>query len=446
MDHGVRRWTTRGIATILIVGTVALIALAAGGITAWEYSNSDQFCATTCHSVHPEEIRQHMVSTHANVKCVECHIGRLSTLHMMALKPEHAKELWGMIVGYERPMTSTTLRPSRQNCEGCHNPAVEHHDSLAVIKHYASDPQSTETMTRLTLHTGVGEVREKKTRGIHWHIANDVEFISLDPQRRTIPWVQIKYADGKTTTYVDPTAKVSQEDLKKAQPRRIECFDCHNQIGHPFANPADQVDEAIALGEIDRSLPSTKARALALIEKASKLSGDPKDLAPQFDKLIAESAPQGEQPDDVKAKEKKFAAAMKRILLASSFSRPELSWKSFPKQTGHKDFLGCFRCHDGKHLNEQGEAIRLQCTLCHDLPQVKQEGGKGSVQSTVMAGLSPPPSHNEPNFMRDHRTRLDDSCTGCHGKLEFGRDGGNFCANPACHGRKYPGVSLVAKP
>jgi nitrate/TMAO reductase-like tetraheme cytochrome c subunit len=445
MDQGVRRWTTRGIATILIVGAIAFIALGAGGIVAWEYSNSDQFCASTCHSVHPEEIRAHATSSHARVKCVECHIGRISTLHMMALKPEHAKELWGMIVGYERPLTSTTLRPSRQNCEGCHWPSVEHHDSIAIIKRYAADADSTETATRLVLHTAMGAVREKKARGIHWHIENDVQFIATDPQRRTIPWVQVKGADGKTTTYVDATAKVTPEELKKHTPRRMECFDCHNQVGHPLQNPVNMVDEAIALGRIDRSLPNTKARAVALIDQASKLAGMPDTLAPQIDKLIADSVPK-DLAADMKDKEAKFQKEMKRILLDSSFSRSELSWKSFPNHTGHNDFPGCFRCHNGKHLNDKGEAIRLQCTLCHDLPQVKREGGKGSVASTVMAGLSPPSSHDAPNFMRDHRTRFDDSCTMCHGKLEFGRDGGNFCANPACHGRKYPEVSLSAKP
>jgi hypothetical protein len=30
----------------------------------------------------------------------------------------------------------------------------------------------------------------------------------------------------------------------------------------------------------------------------------------------------------------------------------------------------------------------------------------------------------------------------CHGKLEFGREGGNFCSNPACHGRAWPEVNL----
>jgi hypothetical protein len=41
--------------------------------------------------------------------------------------------------------------------------------------------------------------------------------------------------------------------------------------------------------------------------------------------------------------------------------------------------------------------------------------------------------------------KIDDSCQMCHGKLEFGREGGNFCANPACHGRAWPGVNLNAE-
>jgi hypothetical protein len=44
--------------------------------------------------------------------------------------------------------------------------------------------------------------------------------------------------------------------------------------------------------------------------------------------------------------------------------------------------------------------------------------------------------------MREHRLNLDESCTMCHGKLEFGREGGNFCSNPACHGRAWPEVNL----
>ncbi len=438
MRFSLKRHGAAGVATLVVVGGLALALLGAGGIVAWEYSNSNEFCANMCHSVHPEETRAHRTSAHARVDCVECHMGRISTLHMMALKPTHAKELWGMIVGYERPLTSHTLRPSRDNCEGCHWPSVEHHDSIAIKKRYDSDEKSTETSYRLVLHTGMGTIRESNARGIHWHIDNEVEFIATDPQRREIPWVRVKSADGRVSTYVDTASKLTEAELRKFEPRRMECFDCHNAVGHPFRNPEDLVDEAIATGRIDRSLPKAKARALALIEQAQKLTGPHKEMGAKLEKLIAEAAPKGEPTEA----EKKFRAAMKQILVDSSFSHPGLSWASFPNHGGHKDFPGCFRCHDGKHLNEKGEAIRLQCTLCHNLPQVEREGGKGSVPSTVAAGLTPPPSHEEPNFMHDHRTKLDDSCTMCHGKIEWGADGGSFCANPACHGRKWPQMTL----
>jgi hypothetical protein len=42
--------------------------------------------------------------------------------------------------------------------------------------------------------------------------------------------------------------------------------------------------------------------------------------------------------------------------------------------------------------------------------------------------------------------KIDDSCQMCHGKLEFGREGGNFCSNPACHGRSWPEMNLNAAP
>jgi len=44
--------------------------------------------------------------------------------------------------------------------------------------------------------------------------------------------------------------------------------------------------------------------------------------------------------------------------------------------------------------------------------------------------------------MHDHRTKVDDSCKMCHGKIEWGTEGGSFCSNPACHGRKWPEMNL----
>jgi hypothetical protein len=444
MKFSFGRKTMVGAIGALVAGGIGLMVLAAAGIAGWEYTNSDQFCETMCHSVHPEEIDSHKTASHAQVRCVECHMGRNSTLKLIAMKPTHFKELWGMIVGYERPLHASGMRPAREACESCHSPQTEHHDSIAVYKRFGTDPKSSQTDFRITLHTTANAEREVpwKVTGIHWHIANDVQFKSTDVQGREIPWVQVTKSDGTKVTYTDAESKLSRDELAKLEPRRMECFNCHNAVGHPFRNPADRVDEAIAAGRIDRELPAVKARAVAMIAAAGDLSGPMAQRTVAIDKVIAENAATASVPANLKDKEAQFQKVMKELLLNSTFEEKGVTWQSFPNHGGHKDSPGCFRCHNGKHLNDKGESIRLQCTLCHELPQVKLENGKGSVPSTVVAGVSPPDSHNEPNFMHEHRFKIDDSCTMCHGKLDFGREGGNFCANPACHGRQWPGVNL----
>ena len=52
-----RRTLMLGTVTTLVVAAIALAVLGAGGIVAWEYSNSNAFCTNICHAVHPEEPR-----------------------------------------------------------------------------------------------------------------------------------------------------------------------------------------------------------------------------------------------------------------------------------------------------------------------------------------------------------------------------------------------------
>ena len=442
--------------TVIVIAVAAALAVVVG-IVGWEYSNSNAFCTNVCHAVHPEEPVAHAASFHARVDCVECHMGRMSTLQLMAIKPTHINELWGMIVGYERPIRTHSLRPARIACEECHWPEARHNDTLRVKYRYADDPKSTESRTTLQLHTGAGaglasgdkEMSAQVNpgtgvaKGIHWHIAQDLEYVALDPGKQKIALVEIRDANGKVkASYFDPTAGSSRAAVDKMERRRLDCIDCHNAAGHPFGNPANLVDDAIEEGRIDRSLPSIKARSDAIIEKASGISGPEAERGAKFAELIAAAAPQGPQDDKTKAAEQKFAAEMKRILLLTSFSAKGISWKTFPNNVGHKDFPGCFRCHDGKHMNEKGEAIRLQCTLCHALPKVVAENGVRTVVSTVSPDLTPPSSHEAPNWMHDHRSQLDQSCAMCHGKIEWGTGGGSFCSNPACHGRKWPEMNL----
>ena len=438
------RKTLGGAIGLLAFAGIGIALVTAAGIAGWEYSNSNAFCTNTCHAVHPEEPVSHAGSKHARVNCVECHMGRLSTLELMLIKPTHMHELWGMVVGYERPIHAKTMRPARDSCEACHWPEARHSDTVRTKVRYGTDPKSLETRTTLVMHTGVGEVREANTRGIHWHIVRPLTYVATDDAKQKIPWIQATTLEGKTVTWYDPTSGAMPQDLAKLPKRTMDCIDCHNAAGHPFGNPVNRVDQAILEGKISRSLPSIKARAAAIVEKASGVSGSEGVRAAEFDKIIAAAAPKDAKPDAAKA-EKQFAGEMKKILMSSSFSTDKINWKLFPDNVGHNDFPGCFRCHDGKHLDDGGNAIRLQCTLCHALPKVVREDGVRSAVSTVSPDLTPPSTHEEPNWMHDHRSKVDDSCKMCHGKIQWGTDGGSFCSNPACHGRKWPEMNLDTK-
>ncbi len=165
----------------------------------------------------------------------------------------------------------------------------------------------------MTLHTTANAERDIpwKVTGIHWHIANDVEFKSPDVQGGSIPWVQVTKPDGTKVTYVDAESKLSSADVSKLEARRMECFNCHNAVGHPFPNPADRVDEAIATGKIDRELPGAKSRAVALINAAGDLSGPMAERAAAVDKLIADDAANHPVAADLKDKDLQFQKVMK---------------------------------------------------------------------------------------------------------------------------------------
>ena len=181
---------------------------------------------------------------------------------------------------------------------------------------------------------------------------------------------------------------------------------------------------------------------MALIGKLPEITGETEARAAKIEALLAEATTKANTAAEFKAAEQKFNAAMREILLAASFREKDFSWKSFPNHTGHSDTPGCFRCHDGKHFNDQGEVIRLQCTLCHALPEVVRENAKGSVASLLpeKAGEKQPESHQRANFMRTHADDVDEKCEACHGApLKRGKQGGAFCSNPACHGRDWAG-------
>jgi len=436
-----RQQFTRRRIVFLAVVSVFFVLLAVGGIQAWEWSNSPEFCAEMCHDVHPEEAPAYQDSYHAQVKCVECHMGRLGTLRNVALKASHAVHLPAVLFdNWERPLIARTTRPANESCEKCHWPESFHDDTVREIKHFATDAENSETSTYLIMHVGGGTAREGRGKGIHWHIENEVEYIATDEQKTDIPWVRVTFQDGRTVVYQDVTHKLTEAQIADAEKHTMDCVACHNRIGHPFPYPERALDEALTLNRIDRELPEVKARAMELLNAEYDSPEEARAAVEKVREVYVETYPDvaAARPESIDQAEQTLKEIMERFL----FEEEDLSWRSFPDHDGHKVFSGCFRCHDGKHLDESGSSIRLHCNICHSLPVTVAPTDEAVVME--VANIKEPDSHLEPTFMADHRFLANDVCTECHGPNTFGADDSTFCAHSACHGQAWPEVDLNA--
>jgi hypothetical protein len=51
-----------------------------------------------------------------------------------------------------------------------------------------------------------------------------------------------------------------------------------------------------------------------------------------------------------------------------------VNWEAYPDNIGHKEFPGCFRCHDGKHVTKDGRPTNSSCSVCHEFLQSTPTG------------------------------------------------------------------------
>jgi hypothetical protein len=429
---------------VLLIGGVFIVGFILLGVVAiqvWEYSNSVAFCADACHDVHPEEIAAFRDSYHANVKCTECHMGRTGTIRSIFLKASHFRHLPEVIFDrYDRPLESETMRPANESCELCHWPPAFHGDTVREIVRYRPDEENTEERTYLILKTGAGTREEGLGYGIHWHITNPVEYIAADEHHEEIVWVRTVLPDGRAVEYQDVTNPLSADEIEEAEKKVMDCVDCHNRMGHPFPPPGELIHQAFEDGRLSTDLPYAKQYMVDLL----RAEHESQEAALEAVTTVKEQY-EATYPDyaatyatEIEEAEALAEELIKRLV----FEEPGVTWQSFPDHNKHKDFAGCFRCHDGKHLSEDGEAIRLHCNICHSTPVTVGAGDRPP--SMPLVSIQEPASHLETNFMADHRFQANGDCEQCHGAIEFGDDDSSFCANSSCHGRAWPLVELDA--
>jgi hypothetical protein len=429
---------------LTVGGLVILVAVGVGLILVWDYTNSPEFCGTRCHTMPPEWVAYNN-SYHARVTCVDCHIGRVPTLKALQLKTTHGSHLTNLIFdSYERPIYVKDLRPARDTCEQCHWPDAVFDDSVRRILHYETNENNTLRTTFFIFKTGGGTERFGTGKGIHWHVVNKVYYIATDKLKLDIPWVQVVDAQGNVTEYMDVESPLTQAQIDAAEKSLMDCVDCHNRSVHAFKSPDDSLNQAITLGRISKDIPFIKSKGLEVLngdyatfeEGVQAIARLPEFYRANYSDFYSRNAESVE----------KAAEVVKDIYETTFFPNMSKGWDTHPDHVGHRDFPGCFRCHNGKHLNAQGDSIRLHCNICHTIPVTYREGQEPKIAElgSLLLAAQEPPSHLAANFIANHRFQADKSCEACHGPIQFGADDSSFCANSACHGTKWPVVNLDA--
>lgn len=286
----------------------------------------------------------------------------------------------------------------------------------------------------MLLKTGGGAKREGLGRGIHWHIVNKVEYYAIDELSQNIPYVRVYNDDGTKTEYVDIEAGFDKTALDETQLKTIDCVTCHNRVTHEFKVPSDSVDEAMARGLIDPEIPLIHQKAVEVLAVSYQSR---EEAFAAFDAL--ESYYINNNTDYYNGHVDQIRSAiqtLKDIFDRTVFLEQKIDFTTHPNNLGHINSPGCFRCHDGKHLDANDQAIRLECNVCHSVPVV---AAKDDFVTTIEISRGPEPdTHRNPNWISLHNQAFGKSCSACHTMDDpGGTSNTSFCSNSACHGNVY---------
>ncbi|MEY4006355.1 MAG: hypothetical protein RLZZ221_2451 [Verrucomicrobiota bacterium] len=300
---------------------------------------------------------------HARVDCVECHIGSGARWFIEA-KLNGAHQLVAYTLdNYQRPIATPVrnLRPAQDTCEQCHWPEKFAGNVEMVFDHFLSDKKNTPYTTRMLMHVNT-RTPGHPPGGIHWHVSKDerVEYFATDPKRQVIPWMRV-------VNRKDGTSRVFRTDDFKGEPpaeriRVMDCIDCHNRPAHGFPAANDAVEKAMFAGSLSRALPNIKRVAVQAMTQKEISADDaaPRRIADFLRAKYQEPAHEAELPGAI--------AEVQRIFSQSIFVERKADWRVYPNNIGHKDWPGCFRCHDDKHKTSDGRKVRSsECSSCHTI-------------------------------------------------------------------------------
>jgi nitrate/TMAO reductase-like tetraheme cytochrome c subunit len=331
---------------------------------------------------------------HARVACAECHIGKGAGWYVRS-KLSGTYQVYATLADkYPRPIPTPikNLRPAQETCEECHWPKKFVGNLERTYVSYLSDKTNTPFTVRLLMKVGGADPTHGPEGGIHWHmnVRNKIEYIATDESRQKIPWVRMIDSQGVVTEFRTPRFTNAVDE---ASVRRMDCMDCHNRPAHRYQTPDTAVNLAMSLGKINTALPYIRTNALYVLTRPYTNSLEAREgiATILYDRYLNDP------------RIRPTITAVQQIYTNNFFPEMKASWKVYPDNIGHKDWPGCFRCHDGLHKTPDGKrAIKANdCNACHT---ILAQGQGAELEQMTPGGQK----------FKHPGDEVDGLCTDCH--------------------------------
>ena len=376
------------------LATFSLLVAGAASLATLDFTESNTFCGEVCHAVMSPEATVYAASPHAQIDCVECHVGPGGDSYLRA-KIGGMRQVVAVATGeIGRPIHTPirNRRPSSEMCQSCHTKERDIGYKAITRTRYLNGDNGSPVTLHMMMKVGGGSNELMRGSGIHYHmmIAAKVEYIARDEKRQDIPWVRVTSPDGAVSEYANESFPLTDEERESLEVRQMECVDCHSRPAHQFPSPVDSVDAALASGRISPKIPFIKEASVRALDGGYATTSEaleeidvrirdfyeeehPDVLENGFGKLLEESV--GE---------------LRSIYQRTIFPEMKADWSAHPDNIGHRDSLGCFRCHNDEMVDEDGEAIFTDCMRCHAILAQDEEVIRAASEFDVGRGFVHP--------------------------------------------------------
>lgn len=369
---------------IFTIATIIILFLSTlGSFKAYHITESVEFCGNLCHKVMEPEHTAYQNSPHANVTCVECHVGAGASWYIKSKLSGLYQVYAVMTKTYPTPIETPLhdLRPARETCEKCHWPQKFYARTMETKKYFLADSVNSEWDLMLQMKTGPEYVGLGLKEGIHWHINPSVriEYLSESDKREVINWVRYtNQTTGEVTVYRNDATPVKDSLIASSSPRTMDCIDCHNRPSHNYNSPNVFFNKALLTGAVSKEIPYIKKVSMGILSHQFTSMDTAlmiiKDSITSYYKTSYTSFFE-KHADIINSS----ITSIQNSYSKNTFPVMKVSYAAYPEHIGHLETNGCFRCHNDGFKSDKGRVISKDCNLCHS---IVGQGKPGLMQLT----------------------------------------------------------------